>query len=89
MREVVKMKDIVVFSLTSSIALADEICVHLGIKRGEISVKHFSDGEIIVEPLESVRGKHVFLVQSTCYPVSAGDGRNLPGLRDGWRRGST
>ena len=70
MREVVKMKDIVVFALTSSIALADEICVHLGIKRGEISVKHFSDGEIIVEPLESVRGKHVFLVQSTCYPVS-------------------
>ncbi len=70
MREVVKMKDIVVFALTSSIALADEICVHLGIKRGEISVKHFSDGEIIVEPLESVRGKHVFLVQSTCNPVS-------------------
>ena len=47
MREVVKMKDIVVFALTSSIALADEICVHLGIKRGEISVKHFADGEII------------------------------------------
>ena len=70
MREVVKMKDIVVFALTSSIALADEICVHLGIKRGEISVKHFADGEIIVEPLESVRGKHVFLVQSTCNPVS-------------------
>ena len=70
MREVVKMKDIVVFALTSSIALADEICVHLGIKRGGISVKHFADGEIIVEPLESVRGKHVFLVQSTCNPVS-------------------
>lgn len=70
MREAVKMKDIVVFALTSSIALADEICVHLGIKRGEISVRHFQDGEIIVEPLESVRGKHVFLVQSTCSPVS-------------------
>lgn len=70
MREAVKMKDIVVFALTSSIALADEICVHLGIKRGEISVRYFQDGEIIVEPLESVRGKHVFLVQSTCSPVS-------------------
>ena len=70
MREVVKMKDNVFFALTISIALADEICVHLGIKRGEISVKHFADGEIIVEPLESVRGKHVFLVQSTCNPVS-------------------
>lgn len=64
------MKDITVFALTSSIELADEICSNLGIKRGEISVKHFADGEIIVEPLESVRGKHVFIVQSTCYPVS-------------------
>lgn len=64
------MKDILVFALTSSVELADEICTTLGIPRGEISVKHFSDGEIIVEPLESVRGKHVFLVQSTCSPVS-------------------
>jgi ribose-phosphate pyrophosphokinase len=64
------MKDIIVFALTSSVSLADEICTHLGIKRGEISVRHFADGEIIVEPLESVRGKHVFIVQSTCRPVT-------------------
>ena len=64
------MKDIIVFALSSSIELADEICATLGIERGQISVHHFADGEIIVEPLESVRGKHVFLVQSTSAPVS-------------------
>lgn len=64
------MNDIIVFALTSSVELADEICSTLGIDRGQIAVKHFADGEIIIEPLESVRGKHVFLVQSTSRPVS-------------------
>lgn len=64
------MKDIIVFALTSSVALTDEICATLGIERGQIAVKHFADGEIIIEPLESVRGKHVFIVQSTCRPVT-------------------
>ncbi|MBS3991129.1 MAG: ribose-phosphate pyrophosphokinase [Erysipelothrix sp.] len=64
------MKDTIVFALTSSVDLAEEICAYLGLKRGQIAVKHFADGEIIVEPEESVRGKRVFIVQSTCYPVS-------------------
>ncbi len=64
------MKDIIVFALSSSIELADEICATLGIDRGQIAVRHFADNEIIIEPLESVRGKHVFLVQSTCRPVT-------------------
>lgn len=64
------MKDIIVFALSSSIELADEICATLGIDRGQIAVHHFADGEIIVEPLESVRGKQVFIVQSTSAPVS-------------------
>lgn len=64
-------EDIIVFALSSSVQLADEICEHLGIVRGKCSVKHFADGEIIVEPEKSVRGKNVFLVQSTCNPVSA------------------
>lgn len=63
-------KEIIVFSLSSSEELADEICGYLGIQRGKCNVKHFADGEIMVEPEESVRGKHVFLVQSTCTPVS-------------------
>ncbi len=64
-------QEIIVFALTSSINLADEICEHLEVKRGKCKVTHFSDGEILVEPGESVRGKHVFLVQSTNSPTSS------------------
>ena len=63
-------EDTVVFALSSNIDLADEICNHLDIERGRIEVRHFADGEILVEPLQSVRGKHVYIIQSTNYPVS-------------------
>ncbi len=61
----------VIFALTSSIALAEEICQHAGVKLGKSEVKHFADGEILVELNESVRGKNVYLVQSTNAPVSS------------------
>ncbi len=64
------MDNITVFSLTSSKKLAKEICDILGLKEGKIAVTHFADGEILVEPQESVRGKHVFIIQSTCGPVN-------------------
>jgi len=64
------VKDIIVFALSSSVELAQEIVDYLGIPLGNCSVKHFADGEILIEPGESVRGKHVFIVQSTCGPVS-------------------
>ncbi|MDD2592324.1 MAG: ribose-phosphate pyrophosphokinase [Erysipelotrichaceae bacterium] len=63
-------QSIIVFALSSSTELADEICSYLNINRGKCKINNFADGEILVEPEESVRGKHVFLVQSTCYPVS-------------------
>ena len=59
-----------VFALTANVKVTDEICTMLGIRRGLCEVKHFADGEIIVETLESVRGKHVYVVQSTCAPVT-------------------
>lgn len=62
--------DIVVYALTSNKELVNEVCDYLNIKPGLIDVKHFADGEIIVETKSSVRGKHVFIVQSTCKPVS-------------------
>lgn len=65
-----KREDTVVFALSSNIDLADEICNHLDIERGRIEVRHFADGEILVEPLQSVRGKHVYIIQSTNFPVS-------------------
>lgn len=61
----------VVFALTSSIELANEIVGELGIPLGQCDVKHFVDGEIMVELGESVRGKNVYIVQSTCAPVSS------------------
>ena len=64
------MKDIVVFSLTSNKELVKEICEFLKIKEGEINIEHFADGEVLVVPKESVRGKKVFIVQSTCNPVN-------------------
>ena len=65
------MNNTVVFALSSSVGLADEICTHLQIERSPILINRFSDGEILIEPEVSVRGKHVFIVQSTSKPVSS------------------
>ncbi len=64
------MRETVVFALTSSVDLANEIVGHLGLPLGKISVKHFADGEILVELEETVRGRDVYIVQSTCAPVT-------------------
>lgn len=61
----------VVIALTSSVELANEIVAEIGIPLGQCDVKHFSDGEIMVELGESVRGKNVYIIQSTCAPVSS------------------
>lgn len=64
------MKNTIVFALTSSVELAKEICNELGLPLGKCEVKHFADGEILVELGESVRGKNVYFVQSTSKPVN-------------------
>ena len=64
------MNETKIFSLTSSKELTNEVCKHLGVNPGKISVKHFADGEVFVEPEETVRGRKVFLIQSTCNPVN-------------------
>ena len=51
-------------------ALAHDIARHLMVPVGRASVGRFSDGEINVELMENVRGRDVFLVQSTCPPVN-------------------
>jgi ribose-phosphate pyrophosphokinase len=43
---------------------------HLNVQLGKASVSTFSDGEIMVELLENVRGKDVFVLQSTCAPTN-------------------
>ena len=64
------MEKTLVCALSSSIELAKEVVSELGIPLGLCDVKHFADGEIMVELGESVRGKHVYIIQSTCNPVS-------------------
>jgi ribose-phosphate pyrophosphokinase len=55
----------VVFSGTKSRYLAEEICDSLGCPLGNMNVTRFADGEFAVSYEESIRGKDVFLVQST------------------------
>jgi ribose-phosphate pyrophosphokinase len=50
--------------------LTAKICQHLQIPQGKAVVETFSDGEIMVEIGENVRGRDVFVVQSTCAPVN-------------------
>ncbi|MGL5729491.1 MAG: ribose-phosphate pyrophosphokinase-like domain-containing protein, partial [Bacteroidales bacterium] len=54
-----------VFSGTNSRYLAEKICASLKCELGNMIVTHFADGEFAVSFEESIRGEHVFLVQST------------------------
>jgi len=59
-----------VFCGNSNPALAEKICQSLGVPMGTAKVKTFSDGEIMVEIGENVRGRDVYLIQSTCAPTN-------------------
>lgn len=54
-----------VFSGTKSRYLAEKICVSLNCPLGNMNITYFADGEFAVSYEESIRGSHVFLVQST------------------------
>lgn len=58
-----------VFSGTANPELADEVCKHLGMDRGQTTSQRFQDGERYVQILENVRGADVFMIQPTCFPV--------------------
>ena len=62
--------DFVLFSGNSNQALARDVCEYLGQPLGKCAVTHFSDGETQVEIGENVRGRDVFLLQSTSTPVN-------------------
>lgn len=62
--------DIVVFTGNSNLSLVDKICENLGIEKGACTVSTFSDGEISIDIGVSVRGKDVFVIQSTSSPVN-------------------
>lgn len=62
--------ELTIFALSSSQKLAEKVAKELGTELGKCKVSHFADGEILVEIGESVRGKHVYIIQSTSNPVN-------------------
>lgn len=59
-----------VFTGNANPALAKAVVGYLNLPLGQASVTRFSDGEIQVEVQENVRGKDVFIIQSTCAPAN-------------------
>jgi len=58
------------FGGTSNPTLTQEVCNYLYIEPGKITAKTFSDGETQIEIHENIRGRDVFVLQSTCTPVN-------------------
>jgi ribose-phosphate pyrophosphokinase len=63
-------ENLMVFTGNANPALADGVALQLGIPLGKAVVSRFSDGEIVVEINENVRGKDVYVLQSTCAPTN-------------------
>ena len=59
-----------VFTGNANPKLAEDVARHLNKNLGRATVGRFSDGEVMVEILENVRGKDVFVLQSTCAPTN-------------------
>ncbi len=64
------MSDPLIFAGNSNPVLAKKICDYLQMPLGGAKVKTFSDGEVQIEIDENVRGKTVYVIQSTCRPVN-------------------
>src|SRR5438445_11616319 len=59
-----------VFSGTANPKLAEAVVRHMNISLGRCIVGRFSDGEVMVELMENVRGRDVFILQSTSAPTN-------------------
>ena len=64
------LSNLKIFAGNSTKHLATEVSKLMGVPLGQSQVNSFADGETQVEIRESVRGKHVFIIQSTCTPVN-------------------
>lgn len=62
--------DLKLFALSSNQELAAKVAKKIGLPLGKSSVRQFSDGEIQVNIEESIRGAHVYILQSTSSPVN-------------------
>lgn len=66
----VELPKIEILAGNATPTLAEAIAKALGVRMGRAQVQRFSDGEISVEVLDNIRGRDVFIVQSTCPPVN-------------------
>lgn len=82
-----KKVDFKVFTGNAIPLLAYKVSTHLNRTLGRINVDCFSDGEIHVEILENVRGRDIFIIQSTCAPVN-NNLMELMLMADAFRRAS-
>src|SRR5690242_10464697 len=61
---------LMVFTGNAHPRLAEDVVRHLNINLGRAKVGRFSDGEVMVEILENVRGRDVFVLQTVCAPTN-------------------
>jgi ribose-phosphate pyrophosphokinase len=66
----VALDRLMVFTGNAIPRLAADVAHHLNVSLGKAKVGRFSDGEVMVEILENVRGKDVFVLQSVCSPTN-------------------
>ena len=61
---------LMVFTGNANPRLAEDVASHLKVRLGRAKVGRFSDGEVMVEILENVRGRDVFVLQTVCAPTN-------------------
>ncbi|HEY0221532.1 ribose-phosphate diphosphokinase [Lactovum miscens] len=62
--------DLMIFSLSSNLELAERVATEIGLPLGKVSIETFADGELQITVEESVRGRDIYLIQSTSNPVN-------------------
>ncbi len=62
--------NLMIFTGNANPRLAAQVAKNLGTQLGRATVSRFSDGEVMVELMENVRGKDAFVIQSTCAPTN-------------------
>lgn len=64
------LDNLTIFTGSANPKLAKEVARQMGTQLGRAKIGKFSDGEVMVEIMENVRGKDVFILQSTCAPTN-------------------
>ena len=64
------ISSLMVFSGNANLRLAGSIAKELNVPLGKAVVGRFSDGEVMVEVMENVRGRDIYVIQPTCAPTA-------------------